>query len=369
MNQALLLTGATGFIGSHLLWTWLQKTESDIYVLARGRRDAAPRDRIIRALLQFYRPAELAGLDRRLHILSGDVTQKRLGLDRLTWWQLRGRLTHIIHCAAAARFDLEVAEARRNNVRGAQNILSLASECRKLQRLDYVGTAYVAGNREGRIREEESDAGQEFRNSYEQSKLEAEVKVREAMNELPIAIQRPSIVICDSRTGRASNHNGFYRALRAYLTGKLTALPGHADSLLDLVPVNYVTEAMFRIAHNPASIGRCYHLAAGAAHQVTLGNIRHMSAEISGHDPFAIVPPEDYLSRMAQMAPHMDEKAVKLAEEVRVYMPYLNCRMWFETTNTVRDTGLEPPPLASYFTRFVTRIQEEIQEAPALSVA
>ncbi len=357
MSDTVFLTGATGYIGSSLLQAWLEKTDANIVVLARGKRDKKPRARVEGALAVLSAGPGGSGFAERIEVAEGDVSFERFGLNEQAYRDLASRVTHIIHCAAAARFDLELNDARKTNVGGTRNILDFGTACGGLRRIDYIGTAYVAGRRRGVILEDELDEGQEHSNTYERSKMEAEKLVRESMRDLPIAILRPSIVICDSRTGRASSFNGFYRAMRMYSLGLMPAVPGNPSSTMDLVPVDYVTDAVYSIANNPASLGGCYHLTAGLRNAPTLEEIAALASEHFGREKFAIVPPEVFIANASRLEVKLDEKAAAALEELMLYMPYLNGHLEFDNSNTLRDTCLAAPPAGTYFGKMAKYIQ------------
>ena len=357
MSDTVFLTGATGYIGSSLLQTWLEKTDAKIVVLARGKRDKKPRARVENALAGLSPAGGERALPARIEVVEGDVSFERFGLKEKPYRELATRVTHIIHCAAAARFDLELDDARKTNVGGTRNILDFGRACGGLRRIDYIGTAYVAGRRTGIIREEELDEGQEHNNTYERSKMEAEKLVRESMRELPIAILRPSIAICDSRTGRASSFNGFYRAMRMYALGLMKAVPGNPSSAMDLVPVDYVTEAVHLISTDQASAGACYHLTAGSNNATTLAEISELASAHFGREKFAIVPPEEFAAHVSKIRDRLGEKELAMIDEITLYMPYLNGRLAFDNANAVRETGLEAPPVRSYFAKMAEYIR------------
>jgi len=183
--------------------------------------------------------------------------------------------------------------------------------------------------------------------------------VREGMTRMPISILRPSIVICDSRTGYASDHNGFYRALRMYLKGGLTRLPGYPGSLLDLVPVDYVADACFSISNNRSSIGKCYHLTAGPENTTTLGEIQELASQYSGKAKFTLIPPQQFVGLVMQMQSRLSEEELKAMREMELYMPYLLCEHLFDNLHSVGDTGIQPPAVRTYFSKFVERILHE----------
>ncbi len=365
MNGTLFLTGATGYIGSSLLKKWLDDTGMEIDLLVRSRREKSPGDRVQATLEELYPGADTESLAERIRVHEGDIALEKLGLDEQAYGDLASRTTRIIHCAAAARFDLDIEVARGVNVGGTRNMLALARACGSLDKFDYIGTAYVSGMRDGLILEDELDTGQEHRNTYERSKMEAEKIVRGHFGELPITIMRPSIVICDSKTGRASDFNGFYRALRLYWHGLMKMLPGDPACRIDLVPVDYVTDAIFALSGSEAGIGRGYHLTAGADSVATLSDIRDLAAGHFGLEPFAIIPPEHFIAGLSARENELTDDERRIADELKLYMPYLSTRMSFDNSSAVRDTGLEPPPVGDYFGTMAKYIMEREPRGPA----
>jgi thioester reductase-like protein len=365
MNGELFMTGVTGYIGSSLLKKYLDDTDMAISLLVRGRRDRSPADRLRAVLEDLYPEAGAGAFDGRIRVLEGDIAVERLGLKEKDYGELATRTARIIHCAAAARFDLDLEDARRINVGGTRNMLAMARECPGLEKFDYIGTAYVCGSREGLILEDELDKGQDHRNTYERSKMEAEKLVRGYFGEMPITVMRPSIVICDSKTGRASDFNGFYRALRLYWQGLVKMLPGDPSCRMDLVPVDYVTDAVFALSGCAASAGNCYHLTAGADRAASLAEIRDLAAEHFGRKPFTIIPPDDFLAWLSGMERDMTDGEKRITDELKLYMPYLGTKMSFDDSATLRDTGLEPPRVGDYFGAMARYIMDRESPGPA----
>src|SRR5919197_1219826 len=132
-----------------------------------------------------------------------------------------------------------------------------------LRRMTYVSTAYVAGTRHNEVREDELDAGQDFRNPYEQSKHEAETMVRKHQRKLPITIARPSIVVGERGTGWTSSFNVIYGPLRAFASGAFPVLPGRSSAIIDVVTVDYVADSVLALTAAPEAEGGTYHLVAG----------------------------------------------------------------------------------------------------------
>jgi thioester reductase-like protein len=349
----LFLTGASGFIGSSLLEKWLVEEPSvEIAVLVRQRHDLGPQTRIGRILAEIFPGADTTGLSNRVQVVEGDIALDRFGLPDSAYSDLARRVSHIVHGAAAVRFDLTLDEARATNVTGARSILGFARACPNLARLDYVGTAYVAGKRKGTILEDELDLGQEHNNTYERTKMECELLMREAWHEIPIAVHRPSIVVCDSATGRTSPHSAIYRMLRAYRQGLVAALPGYPSTLLDIVPSNHVAAAIHAISRSRASLGRCFHLTAGVQNLTSLGDICELAARHLGRPKFAIVRPEVFEAEAAKREAALSEDQRDLLEEIRIYRPYLAGEVRFDDSGTRAMLGPShptAPKLGVYF--------------------
>lgn len=356
MAGEIFLTGATGYIGASLLQKWLMSTDAVFNLLVRSKRGMEPTERVSGVLSELFSDTEASRFINRIRVMRGDVSLERFGLEEQEYRDLATRTSRIIHCAAAARFDLEITEARRVNVGGTRNILDFAGECLSLEKIDYIGTAYVAGRRTGTVTENELDEGQGHNNTYEESKFEAEKLVRESFGELPLTILRPSIVICDSRTGRASDFNGFYRALRMYWHGLLKILPGDPSTPMDLVPVDYVTDAAYTISHCADSIGECYHLAAGPDNPTTLDEVSELASRYFKKEKFAIMPPEEFNAYVSSRWDRLSEVERGMLEEIQLYMPYLAGGLLFDDSNTRRDTGFAAPPVRDYFEKIAQYI-------------
>lgn len=359
MHTELFLTGATGFIGSSLLQKWLDCSDARITILVRPKRGEEPQQRAQRLLDQLYPADEAKPRLQRVVVIEGDLTQNMLGMTRVDYERLASRTTRIIHCGAAARFDLPLEAARQTNCGGARGVLDLAARTSGLRRMDYIGTAYVAGKRRGLIREEELNEGQAHNNTYEQSKLEAEQLVRQAMAELPISIFRPTIVLGDSRTGRVSPVSAFSRVLGMYAQGQLQVLPGDSSASMDLIPLDYATDAMYSISQNAQSIGKCFHVSAGIGNGTTLDEIADLASQHFDKERFAIISPEDFERQVTTNEGNLSDEERETIGEIRLYLPYLTGDWQFDDSNTrdaLAGTDLKVPKVVSYFGKMVEYI-------------
>jgi long-chain acyl-CoA synthetase len=262
-----LLTGATGFLGMELLARYLERGDRTVYALIRARDDAEASARLRAAAHEVVPGAER--YDDRLVAIRGDVAAPGLGLNEAQRDALAERVTEIVHSAASVEFTLPLDEARRINVGGTRNMLDLALLAQRrggLRRFSHVSTAYVAGTHRGVFAEDDLDLGQEHRNTYERTKWEAEKLVREHAGVLPLQVFRPSIVVGESETGWTPAFNVIYAPLKAFARGATTpVMPARRASPVDVVPVDYVADAIHALAGGGVSSapGLTYSLAAG----------------------------------------------------------------------------------------------------------
>jgi thioester reductase-like protein len=324
---AVLMTGATVFLGMELLRRFIERGDRRIHALVRAADDEAAAERL---------PAHA-----RLSAVAGDIEQPGLGLSEENRERLAQDVTTVVHCAASVSFDLSLEESRRVNVDGTRNVVDFAQRCRRLERLTYVSTAYVAGEPRGLFREDQLDVGQRFRNTYERSKFEAERMIRSEAAGLPLQILRPSIVVGDSRTGRTSSFNVLYGPLKALARGRIPAIPARRSSPVDIVPVDYVADRAYELVTDGPD--GTFHLVAGR-NATTVGRLLELA---SGHlrRPAPTVLPPGLYRRVAH--PWLRRKYRGL-RRLEVYFPYFSMRVRFD------DRGLGPgPAVEGYFHKLV----------------
>ena len=261
MSNAVFLTGAAGFLGTQVVRLILEQTERSLIVLTRGRDLSDARLRLERIWWDW--PDMVKEIGGRVQVVTGDLSAPRLGLSDPDYEELSGRISHIIHLAADIRLNESLDHLRRVNVEGTRNVLELARVAHRLHgltRLSYVSTAYVAGGRKGSVSEDALTDRYGFSNHYELSKFEAETLVREAGNEFPVSVFRPGMVVGDSRTGAVKTFNTVYFPLRLYLSGKLKIFPVDPSMKINMVPGDYVSEAIVRLTFDPQAEGLNFHL-------------------------------------------------------------------------------------------------------------
>jgi nucleoside-diphosphate-sugar epimerase len=251
------------------------------------------------------------------------------------------------------QFQLPLECARLVNLGGTKNVMALARSAMRaggLRRVAYISTAYVCGDREGTISEEELECGQKFVNTYEQTKLESERFIRKLMGKLPLTVFRPSIVVGDSETGRTTAFNVLYAPLKLIYHRMVDTLPGDPRIPLDVVPVDFVTAAINHIClKSDDGIGKTYHLTAGEDKATTTGQIVDLAVNYFNHiDTKQHILPTKFL-------PLKTFRAVggkRLVQALEVYEPYLCTHKTFDNANTLsalRGTNIAPPEFASYY--------------------
>ena len=234
-----LVTGAAGLIGGELCARLVERGHT---VTALVHRQSEVRDND---------GVPVSGIT----IVGGDVTQPGLGILPPQ------KLDVVIHCAAALEFDAPYDTLASVNVEGTHHAAALTKATGA--RLLHVSTAYVCGLAEGRIAEAPVREGTRFANNYEASKAAAEMVVRDAG--VGHAIARVAIVLGDSETGAIREFPAICTLFRLMARGAIRQLPIARGATLDLVPVDFVTRALVRLAErmNRAD-GAIIHVASGA---------------------------------------------------------------------------------------------------------
>jgi thioester reductase-like protein len=370
--RAVLITGTTGFVGMELLARYLERSEARVIAPVRAADDAGAADRVDDVLRGLFGGTAERYRDR-VEAVGADLTAPDLGLPRRRLERIAERVDQIIHSAASVSFSLPLDEARSINVDGTKRILALAElagDRGGLERYCHLSTAYVSGTHTGRFREHELDVGQEFRNTYEQSKFEAEQVVR-SHSGLPTIILRPSIVVGDRRSGWTSAFNVLYWPLRAFSRGLYAAVPAIPSAPVDVVSVDYVADAVYELSITPGGIGETYHLTAGARAS-NIAELSELASRYFDRPPPRVLAPAEF-ARFAEKATGVRRSAL---EESQVLFPYFAIRTVFDDSRArarLEPAGIRVSPLPDYLERlldFATRTRwgkQPLSRAAALA--
>ncbi len=255
MEHSILLTGATGFLGSQIAKRLVSDGDHKVFVLIRPN-DENEALKKLKGSWAFDKTLS-AAIGRQFFIVQGDFTKEGLGLKDEDKRMLQDEVKIIIHAGADVSFQKDEADLFKTNTIGTKNMIAFGKTIEDLKRFVYVSTAYVAGTGEGLIKEETVQAPG-YANSYESSKAEAEQAVLQSS--LPYTICRPGMIVGDSKSGYIKNFNTIYYLLRQLLLKKLPIIPARSDILLNLVPVDYVAEMIVKAAFEEKTEGKIFHL-------------------------------------------------------------------------------------------------------------
>src|SRR5437016_6467109 len=284
-NETVFVTGFPGFLATRLV-----------------RRLAAEGARFILLTLPLFTDvarleaahiaADTGANANNFRIIEGNITKPDLGLSTNELESACRETTTIFHLAAVYDLAVDSAVAAHVNVEGTLNVNNFAKSIENLRRYHYISTCYVAGKREGLIMETELHHEAGFRNHYEETKYLAELGVETLKKELPITIHRPAVVCGDSRTGETAKYGGIYyliHYLRRWPSGLTLLNIGNRDVCLNLVPIDFVIEAMAVLAKDDRAIGATVQLA-DPRPLTTHELLNQISKAMGGRDSFATVP-------------------------------------------------------------------------------
>ena len=338
-QETFFITGFPGFIATRLVRRLATSGGRFLLLVQPAFAEQAGRELEIIA----HQSSPLANFQ----VLPGDITQPDLDLTGNDLARARSETTVLFHLAAI--YDLAVKQdvAMQINVGGTRNVNHFAHSLSALRHYHYVSTCYVAGKRTGRIFENElrHDAG--FRNHYEETKYLAELEVEELKTKLPITIHRPSVVCGDSHTGETAKYDGIYYLI-IYLLKWPSVLSnfniGNDDVSLNLVPVDFVVDAMSALAKDANAVGKTLQLA--DPEPLTTRELFNMiTRQLVGKEARITVPAR--LVESSLMLP----PSPALSGLPHRGVPYFFLKQNYDTTQAgklLAPHGVTCPPFASY---------------------
>jgi thioester reductase-like protein/NADP-dependent 3-hydroxy acid dehydrogenase YdfG len=333
-----IVTGGTGFIGGRVISRILDiQPDAQVWVLVRRP-----------SLGRFERRSAHWG--ERVKPLVADLTELELTDETIA--EL-GEIDHVVHCAAIYDITAAEAEQRAANVEGTRAIIELT------QRLDatlhHVSSIAVAGDFAGEYTEDDFDVGQQLPTPYHQTKFEAEMLVRSTPG-LRYRIYRPAVVVGDSRTGEMDKIDGPY-----YFFGvlsKLAVLPRFTPLMLpdtgrtNIVPVDYVADALAALMHVENRDGQAFHLTAPKT--VGLRGIYRGIADAAGLPPLrgslprSAAAPVLKVRGRARVLRNMAATQLGIPAEIFDVVDLKPTFTADETRKALQGTGIEVPEFASY---------------------
>jgi thioester reductase-like protein len=344
-RETLFITGFPGFIANRLLER-LARKDCDFILLVQPSL-------VSRALEEIERITQLTGRSvNDFQIVEGDISVPRLALSNVDLELVQQETTRVFHLAAV--YDLAVPQdvAMRVNAGGTRNVVELARSLPKLRQFHHVSTCYVAGKREGVILETELKHNAGYRNFYEESKYLAELEVESAKNELPITIHRPSVVCGDSQTGETGKYDGVYYLIHYLLRWpsmlSLINIGNHVVSL-NLVPVDFVVDAMAALAFDERAIGKTLQLADPSP--LTTNQLFNAIAKSIDEHHSRITAPAKWVRFFLMLPP-----SPRITGLPHHAVPYFFVKQLYDTTESqqlLASHNIRCPPFASYVDNIV----------------
>lgn len=271
------LTGSTGTIGSALVPRLLADGDTTLTLLIRARDDADLNARLTEMLAYWqYQPG--GSRASRIRPLRGDISLPQFGVGDAGFAQLAGETTHIIHCAASVKLNMETEQARATAVTPTRTVIELGRRCAQaqtLRKIDLVSTVGVWGRTPGHMPERRLSEVSDFHNTYEAAKAEAERVIWNEGDGLPITVHRPSMVVGETGSGRVMHFQVFYH-LCEFLSGARTygVMPELGHTHLDTVPVDWVADAIHWCSSHEETAGQIFHLCSGPDEAISLTNLQ-----------------------------------------------------------------------------------------------
>jgi thioester reductase-like protein len=347
---AIFLTGSTGYIGAHVAAGLLQGHNDRLNLLVRAKDEHEAEVRLWKSMqLHFPFPRFHEYLQTRITIFRGDLTDSQFGVSSEEYSQLLRSTDSIIHCAASLNRKSEKA-CLNVNLRGTLEVIKLALAARDhhgLRRFSHVSTVAVAGQRSNEVVREDG-AIQWDRSDYDpyaRTKKFCEHMIRELLPNVARTIFRPSIVLGDSRHAETTQFD-MVRAF-VFLAG-LPVLPFRAGDRVDIVPVNYVADAVVALHQKPQPAHEIYHLSSGTQSQ-TYRELTIALNRARGKRPPLFMPSLEKPFTAAVNWLSNRRGALGLgASLMKVFMPYLVWNTVFDNTRVVAELGASPASFSEY---------------------
>jgi thioester reductase-like protein len=347
------VTGATGFIGRHLVERLLER-EGTIYVLVRE----GSRARLEELVSSWGAPPE------RLVAVTGDLTAPMLGVSDEDAATLED-VDHFFHLAAVYDMSADEETNHRSNVEGTKHAVDLANRLRA-RRFHHVSSIAVSGRHRGLFTETMFDEGQTLADPYSQTKYESEKLVRER-TQVPWRVYRPGIVVGHSQTGEMDKIDGPYYFFKVIQRLRRVVPPwmpvvGLEGGKINIVPVDFVAVAMDHIAHQDGLDGQAFHLT--DPNPKSAGQVMNVFAR-AGHAPEATmridrqmtnVVPKQARKMISQLPPvkRITDQVLGdfgIPREVLTYIDYPSDYDSRDTQHALEGTGISVPALEGYADR------------------
>lgn len=315
-QTGVLLTGVTGYLGSHILIDLVRDTDITIYVLVRSQSEVEGLERL-KSTLSYYAPKNFYinyNLKDRVVVIPGDFTKADLGLSEEDYEMVQSKVNSIIHCGADVRHFGDKEEFTKTNVDSTRNLLKLAEQLSNA-RFHYVSTLGVSedlateGNWDKFLQATNIADASEVTNLYTNSKLESEKLVEEYYKKgLSVTIYRPGNITCQYETGlfqQNINENAVYRMLKGFI---LLGVAPDVEYKMDFTMVDYASKSITTIAMSDESIGGVYNI----CNPMNISYKQFIQAVNDFGYDIKLLPKQEYVDYVYSDQP-MDKEGLELA--------------------------------------------------------
>jgi thioester reductase-like protein len=339
-KPVVVVTGATGAVGSQLVQTLLRRHRFQVIALARGKGRRSAAQRVHEQLAAGSEPVP----NSDLMIADMDLRSAGLGLEGAIQSRILQEADYFIHAAAQVDLAAPWSEVSSHNLTGTHNVLELLSRARRLRRFVYVSSAYAVGSGRPYLSHEDNLPPQpSFSNPYERSKYEAEQQVRAALRTgLPGTIVRPSIVVGDSRTGRAARHHVIYPLFRTFVHNLLSEWPLRESTTMNLVPVDFVVRRTLQLLTHRAAEGRCFHLV--SQRPLSIGTVMNLLGRVAGIRLPKLVDPKQFDPA------RLPDSERLVFQGLKPFLPYFDDHLRFDCRNML-ELGAPPRTGSAFLVR------------------
>jgi len=345
------LTGGTGFIGRFLVDKLLARGGT-VYVLVREQSQGK---------LDVLR-GRWGTDEKRVKAVVGDLTSPNLGIDAKTMKSLKGNIDHFFHLAAVYDMGADEEAQQATNIDGTRSAVN-AAEAMEAGCFHHVSSIAAAGLFKGTFREDMFEEAEKLDHPYLKTKHESEKVVRESCK-VPFRVYRPGLVIGHSSTGEMDKVDGpyyFFKMIQKirYALPQWVPTIGVEGGRLNIVPVDFVVNALDHIAHLEGENGNCFHLVDSDPKKV--GEILNIFCE-SGHAPrmamridsrmFGFIPP--FIRQSLKNLPPIKRLTSAVLDDMGIppsVLSFINYPTKFdarETERVLKGTGIEVPKLEEY---------------------
>ena len=346
----IFITGSTGYIGAHVTANLLADHPDPLNLLVRARTAQEAQERLWRAFqlhMTFDRFDDL--LRSRIRIFLGDITNAQFGLVDGEYARLVKTTDSIIHCAASLNRKSEKS-CMNVNLRGTLEVIQLATRARDdhgLRRFSHVSTVAVAGRRANEVVQEDAsiDWNLSDYDPYARTKKFCEHMIRQLLDGIPLTIFRPSIVLGDSRRPETNQ----FEMVRAFVfLASLPVLPFRSGDKIDIVPVDFVADAIATLHQKPNPAHDIYHLSSGVDSETFVVLTDALAKAQGKRGPIFAPSLEGPSSTIVNALAGRAGKVGGLATLLKVFLPYLIWNTVFDNSRAVAEMGRKPAPFSQY---------------------